>query len=66
MSEIGKLLIEGLEDLLQKLRSGEPIKGTQVERVETPDGPMHIRRKVMFNGRRTDGKTEGETPDVLQ
>ena len=62
MSEIGKILIEGLEDLLQKLQSGEPVEGTQVERVETPDGPMHIRKNVMLDG----CKTEGEAPDVLQ
>lgn len=64
MSEFGEQLIEGLQDLLQKMRSGEPIEVTEVERVETPDGPMHIRRKVIY-GQGTDEEASGEVPDVL-
>ena len=38
-------LLKSLEDFLQKLKSGEEIEFTRVIREETPDGPMHIRRK---------------------
>ena len=45
MSELGKRLIKGLEEFLDKLKSGEEIEVTEVERFETSDGPMHVRKK---------------------
>lgn len=38
---IAKELLEGLEEFLDKLKSGKPIKATRVTRKLTPDGPMH-------------------------
>jgi hypothetical protein len=38
---IAKDLLEGLEEFLDKLKSGKPIKTTRVTRKMTPDGPMH-------------------------
>lgn len=61
MSRIGKRLIKGLKTLLQKLQSGESVEATQVEKVETPDGQMHIRRKVILDDPGTGRKTEDET-----
>lgn len=65
MSKIGKRLIKRLQGLLKKLQSDKPIEATQVEKAETPDGIVHIRKKVIFDGRRTDGETEGEAPEVF-
>lgn len=48
MSEIGKVLLEGLDELLQKLRNDERIEATEVRRIETPDGPVYLRRKVIL------------------
>lgn len=39
---VGQKIIEGLEDFLVKLRTGQSIKVTEVRRVNTPDGPMHL------------------------
>lgn len=51
MSEFGKLLADGLEELVQKLQSGEPVEATEVEIVETEDGPKVISRKVLLNSK---------------
>jgi hypothetical protein len=39
---IGQKILEGLEDFLVKLRTGQSIRVTEVRREETPDGPMHL------------------------
>lgn len=58
MGDIGKKILEGLEDFAKKLENGDPIEITQVERVETPDGPMHLRRKTTLRG--NDGISDDE------
>lgn len=37
-------IIEALTEFKENLESGVPIEATEVRRVETPDGPMHLRR----------------------
>ena len=49
MSELGKRLIESLRDFAEKLERGDEIECTDVSRVATPDGPMHLRRIVRMN-----------------
>jgi hypothetical protein len=49
MSKVGKQIISGLESFLQKLQNNEPIEMIEVQKVETPDGPMHIRKKVVMD-----------------
>lgn len=44
-----KEVIADMENLVNKMRNGEEIEATEVRRVETPDGPMHLRRKVRMN-----------------
>jgi hypothetical protein len=58
MSDFGKILIERLKHLLDDLKSGEPIGVTEVQRIDTPDGPMHIRKKVIYHERNIDRDTE--------
>ena len=48
MNKIEKQLIRGLKWFTRKIKSGKPIKATRVERYNTPDGPMHVRRKVLL------------------
>lgn len=45
---IGKQIIEGLEDFLGKLKRGDPIRVRRVTRTETPDGPMHEFKDLMW------------------
>jgi hypothetical protein len=46
---IGEKIVDGLEDFAEKLESGEPIPTTTVTRVDTPDGPMHVREEGTLN-----------------
>ena len=62
MSKFGKKIIEGLERLLRDLQSEESLEVTEVRRIDTPDGPMHTRRKVIYHERRTDREAEDEAP----
>lgn len=48
MRSITDEIIAALEEFTLKLEKGEPIEATQVEKVDTPDGPMHIRKKVIL------------------
>ncbi len=41
-------IIENLQRFMDQLEFGEPLVGTRVSRVETPDGPMHLHNKVIF------------------
>lgn len=34
------------------LEAGVPIEATEVRRVETPDGPMHVQRPVVIQPKR--------------
>lgn len=54
MSEFGKKILERLRDFTKKLERGEPIETTEVRRIQTPDGPMHVRTKKVL---RVDRKT---------
>lgn len=45
---IGQRLVSGLERLAKKTKRGDVLEVTQVKRVETPDGPMHIREKKLI------------------
>jgi hypothetical protein len=65
MSKFGKKIIEGLERLLRDLQSDESLEVTEVRRVDTPDGPMHIRRKVIYHERGINRGTEDEAPEVF-
>lgn len=52
MSKTGKSIVKDLKkdlrEFVRKLRQDEPIEVTEVRRVDTPDGPMHIRRKIIL------------------
>lgn len=48
MDLIGQKTIERLRRLTERLESGEPVPATEVERHETPDGPMHVRTQIEF------------------
>lgn len=48
MSKMGKRIIRDLREFVGKLKRGEPIEVVQIRREETPDGPMHTRRKEMW------------------
>lgn len=58
MSNFAKTVIDSMEQLLADLRAGVPIEATEVRRMETPDGPMHVRRTVVIGGK--DVKQDGE------
>jgi len=45
MSKMGERLIEGLKGFLENLRRNESFIVTKVQKVETPDGSMHVRTK---------------------
>lgn len=53
---VGKQIIKGMKEFLKKLKSGEPIEATRVERHETPDGPMHVQEKVLLLHNYEEGK----------
>lgn len=40
--KLAKRLVRGMKQFIRKLKSNKPIKVTRVERIETPDGPMHV------------------------
>lgn len=65
MASSGKKIIRTLKDFLAKLRSNEPIEVTEVRRIETPDGPMHVRRKKVLGEQGIDEETDDGIPDVL-
>lgn len=44
---IGQRLVSGLEKLAAKMKRGDVLEVTTIKRVETPDGPMHIREKKL-------------------
>lgn len=52
MSELGDMIIRGLERLLEDIQSDVPIEATEIERIETPEGPIFVRKKVNLNERR--------------
>lgn len=41
-------MVHGLEDLAEKLAAGEDIDAIRVQRVDTPDGPMYLRTKIII------------------
>ena len=45
--ELDRMLLD-LQGFADKLKSGEPIHATRVERFDTPDGPMHVRTPVVL------------------
>jgi hypothetical protein len=49
MSKLGQRLIERLKRLSEALANEEPIHVTEVTKVETPDGPMHLFEKKIWN-----------------
>lgn len=49
MSKLGQRLIERLKRLSEALANEEPIRVTEVTKVETPDGPMHLFEKKIWN-----------------
>lgn len=40
-----KQIIASLREFTEKLEGVEDLEITEVQKVETPDGPMHLRRK---------------------
>jgi len=65
MSSFGERLIKGLERLLKDLQLDNPIEITDIQKIDTPDGPMRIRRRVIYHERNIDTGTEDQTPDIL-
>jgi hypothetical protein len=51
MMSVEKKIIKGLKELAERLECGEEIEATRIERYSTPDGPMHIRKKVILKKR---------------
>jgi hypothetical protein len=49
LSDLGKRLIDGIEEFLDAVRNVREIPATEVRRIETPDGPLHLRKKIMLN-----------------
>jgi hypothetical protein len=49
MSDLGIRLANSLQDFAERLERGDEIEMTEVRREQTPDGPMHLRRKVRMN-----------------
>lgn len=47
--QVGTKIVQSLEGFAEKLESGEPIPTTTVTRVDTPDGPMHVREEGTLN-----------------
>ena len=52
---VAQKILDGLDDFLVKLRTGQSIRVTEVRREETPDGPMHLFREKEFA---TDGEED--------
>jgi hypothetical protein len=48
---IARDLADGLREFADRLKAGEPIEATRVTRYDTPDGPMHVREKVMLEAK---------------
>lgn len=46
--EVARRTIKRLKAFSEKLRLGIPIEATEVQRIETPDGPMHVRKRVVI------------------
>jgi hypothetical protein len=49
---IAEQLIKSLSEFTKKLEKGEEIEATQIVRADTPDGPMHIRRRKILKRRK--------------
>lgn len=47
-SRVEKELLKALQEFAEKLEQGVPIEATEVRRVKTPDGPMHIQKHVII------------------
>jgi Cu/Ag efflux pump CusA len=43
MTDVARRILEGLEDLMRRIKNKESVPITEVRRVDTPDGPMHVR-----------------------
>jgi hypothetical protein len=58
---LGKEMIRGLREFLDRLESGQPIEVTEVRREETPDGPLHtrVRKTVRYRPRDRDDPDTG-------
>lgn len=46
---VEKKIIAALEEFTAKLEAGIPIEATRIRRIETPDGPAHVREHVVLN-----------------
>lgn len=49
---VGQRIRRGLKQLATDLEAGVPVEATDVRRIETPDGPMHVRRHVIIDNQR--------------
>jgi hypothetical protein len=49
MSKLGQKLIQRLKKITEALVNEEPIRVTEVTKIETPDGPMHLFEKKIWN-----------------
>lgn len=49
---VAKDILAGLQQFSEDLKSGKPIPATRIQRVETPDGPMHLRKRIYLHGRK--------------
>lgn len=58
MTRIERDIIKGMRQFLRKLKRGIPIEATRIERHDTPDGPMHVRKHVVLNTKRKRGRDE--------
>ena len=47
--DLSKKILDSLTEFTRKLERGEEVEMTRVEGVTTPDGPLHIRKKVRMN-----------------
>lgn len=52
--------IQELREWAMQVYRGEPFEATEVRRVETPDGPMHLQTKKILTPKKEgcDGETE--------
>lgn len=50
-NRIAREIVRGLKGFLKKMKRGDPIEVTRVERFETPDGPMHVHTKTTLRDR---------------
>lgn len=58
MGDIASEIVSGLSEFAKRLESGEPVDAVQVERFNTPDGPMHIRKEVVIECLRRDNPAD--------